>query len=108
MAAIPKLPDPHPPAPVDAPPAERRHLPPLSLPTRVGLHVAGWILIVAGIAMLALPGQGILTILLGLAVLSLASIHVHRWLEARFERWPKAWGYIERFRHAIHRRLHRE
>ena len=31
-------------------------------------QIAGWLLIVAGIAMLVLPGQGILTILLGLSL----------------------------------------
>ena len=107
MTAIPDLPHPQPPAPDEVRPHERPHLPPLSLPVRIGLHVLGWVLVLAGIAMLALPGQGILTILLGLAVLSVASKHVHLWLEARFERWPWGWRHIERFRHALHRRLHR-
>jgi uncharacterized protein (TIGR02611 family) len=37
---------------------------------RIGIAIAGGVVIAAGIAMLALPGPGIVTILLGLAILS--------------------------------------
>lgn len=79
---------------------------PLSLTTRVLLHTAGWILVAVGIAGLVLPGiQGVLTGALGLALISVASQSVHRWLRERFRRWPKAWRRMERFRRRIERRL---
>jgi uncharacterized protein (TIGR02611 family) len=37
---------------------------------RIGIAIAGAVVIAAGVAMLALPGPGIVTILLGLAILS--------------------------------------
>lgn len=40
-----------------------------SLPVKIGRNIAGGFLIAAGVAMLVLPGQGILTILIGLSVL---------------------------------------
>ena len=50
----------------DAPPGSwRRRHPALRMAIRVGKDVAGVILIVAGVLMLLLPGQGILCILLG-------------------------------------------
>ena len=38
---------------------------------RVSRNVLGWILVVAGVAMLALPGQGLLSIIAGLSLLDL-------------------------------------
>lgn len=46
-----------------------------SLPVKVGRNVVGFALIAAGTAMLVLPGQGILTILIGLSVLDLPVKH---------------------------------
>ena len=48
----------------DRPPS-RRH-PVLALTLRILKNVVGWTLFVAGIAMLFLPGQGLLTILVGI------------------------------------------
>jgi hypothetical protein len=79
---------------------------PLSLTTRVLLHTVGWILVAVGIAGLVLPGiQGVLTGVLGLALISVASQTVHSWLRERFRRWPKAWRRMERFRRRVERRL---
>jgi hypothetical protein len=54
-------------SPERAPPP-RRH-PVLALLLRIGKNLLGALLIVLGIAMLVLPGQGILTILLGLSLI---------------------------------------
>ncbi len=46
----------------------------------LGKNLLGYLLIVAGIAMLVLPGQGVLTILLGVILVDLPGKY-------RFERW---------------------
>ncbi len=51
----------------------------MRLGRRIGIAIAGGAVIAAGVAMLALPGPGILTIVLGLAILS-----------QEFE-WPRIW-----------------
>ena len=48
---------------------------------RVGLEVLGWGLLLAGIAMIALPGPGLLGIFAGLAVLS----QQYEWAERRLD-----------------------
>lgn len=101
-----------PPAP-DRPPTGRRrwrrHLPQLPLGTRVLLHAVGGSLVVLGIAGLVLPGlQGVLLILAGAAVLSLASAVVHRWLRLLFTRWPGGWKRVERLRRWLHDKLSRD
>ena len=58
----------------------RLHLPRL---TRWGFFVAGWGLVAVGLAGLVLPGiQGVLTLLAGLAVLSVVSRTAHGWTRA--------------------------
>jgi uncharacterized protein (TIGR02611 family) len=47
---------------------------------RIGIAIAGGVVIIAGVAMLALPGPGIVTILLGLAILSQEFERPRRWL----------------------------
>lgn len=47
---------------------------------RTGIEVAGWTLVVVGVAALVLPGPGLLMIAAGLAVLSLRYAWAHRWL----------------------------
>jgi UPF0716 family protein affecting phage T7 exclusion len=42
----------------------------MRLGRRIGIAIAGGVVIAAGVAMLALPGPGIVTIVLGLAILS--------------------------------------
>jgi len=86
----------------------RRPLRPLSLWLRITLSTVGWVLVLVGVAGLVLPGiQGILTMLLGAAVLSLGSETIYRWLRAGLARWPKLWRRMEGFRLRLHRRLSR-
>ncbi len=81
---------------------------PLPVRTRVLIFIAGWLLILVGVAGLVLPGiQGIFTILLGAALLSLDNELVYRGLRRGLARWPRAWQRIERFREKAHFHLHR-
>ncbi len=49
-----------------------------------GKNLLGYIMIVAGIAMLVLPGQGLLTILLGVMLVDLpGKYRIERWIVAR-------------------------
>ncbi len=83
-------------------------LPPLPLGWRIAIFIAGWALILIGVAGLVLPGlQGVLTILLGAALLSLDNELVYRGLRRALVRWPRAWQRVERFRARAHARLHR-
>ena len=83
-------------------------LPPLPFRTRVLIFIAGWVLILIGVAGLVLPGiQGIFTILLGAALLSLDNELVYRGLRRALTRWPRAWQRLERFRERAHHHLHR-
>lgn len=52
------------------PPGETMHQQVMRLGRRIGIAIAGGVVTAAGVAMLALPGPGIVTILLGLAILS--------------------------------------
>ncbi len=89
--------------------SSRKRLPPLHWGLRLVVLVIGGVLLVIGIAGLVLPGiQGILTIALGLAVVSLASDFVHRQLHRLLVRWPRLHHATERFRERVHSWLHRE
>lgn len=82
--------------------------PPLPLGVRVGIFIVGWILVLVGVAGLVLPGiQGIATIILGAALLSLDNELVYRGLRKLFRRWPDVWHRIEHFRERTHDRIHR-
>lgn len=51
---------------------------------RIGKNVLGYVLIIAGIAMLVLPGQGVLVVLLGLFMVDFpGKYRVEKWLIAR-------------------------
>lgn len=66
-----------------------------SLPKKIARNVLGVLLIAAGIAMLVLPGQGVITILLGLSIIDLPIKHrILRWL---FER-PTIQEGVQRLR----------
>lgn len=83
--------------------------PPLATWKRIVLFVAGWTVLLIGIAGLVLPGiQGILTILVGAAILSLVSETVYRLLRRLFQRWPRAMSQIDRWRQKLHDFLHRD
>jgi uncharacterized membrane protein YbaN (DUF454 family) len=76
---------------------------------RLTLLIVGWSLLLLGVAGLVLPGlQGVLTILLGAAMLSVVSDLFYRALRRLFHRWPPAWRRFQRFRDWIHRRFGRE
>lgn len=82
---------------------------PLSLPVRVTLLVLGWLLVLVGIPGLFLPFlQGILMIVVGLAIASLGSEHIHRFLHDRMHPWPRARSRMEAFRERLHRWLSRD
>jgi len=75
---------------------------------RVVVLVVGWLVLLVGLAGLVLPGiQGIATILIGLAILSVASATAHRWMRRALQRWPRAWQRIDRLRETISDLLHR-
>lgn len=48
---------------------------------RLALEVLGWLLLVAGVAALVLPGPGLILLFLGLAVLSQQYTWAERWVE---------------------------
>jgi hypothetical protein len=80
----------------------------LSFAVRLLLFALGWLLVLIGIAGLALPGiQGILTILIGASVLSVASQAVHRLLRRALRRWPALLSRLDRLRDKVHDRLSR-
>ena len=84
------------------------HIPDLPLGLRVVLLIFGWLVIVLGLAGLLLPGlQGILLLILGAAILSVASDSVHRWLENLLEHRPKMRRRLNTFRSKLHSRLRR-
>lgn len=95
------------PKPVRAPGTQ--HLPALPLLVRIGVLLVGWVLLLVGIAGLALPGiQGCVTIALGAALLSLASELIYRGLKRLLHRWPKVWNRVESLRAWFHAKLTRD
>lgn len=84
---------------------ERR--PPLPMGVRVAIFILGWLLILVGVAGLILPGiQGIATILVGAALLSLDNELVYKGLRKALQRWPGVWRKIEHFREKAHDKIH--
>lgn len=99
-------PTPAPPAALDDDRARRHRL---SLTVRIALHFIGWAVLLVGIAGLVLPGiQGIITIIAGAAILSVASDRVHRWLQLALQRWPKMRERLDNLRHKLHSKLSRK
>lgn len=81
-------------------------LPSLSPAKRLLLLITGWLLILVGLVGLVLPGiQGILTLALGAAALSLVSQTFLRLLHRLLGRWPKVLDTMLRFRERILGRL---
>lgn len=82
--------------------------PRLSMAVRAGIFIVGWLLILVGVAGLVLPGiQGIATILVGAALLSLDNEFFYRSLRRLLARWPRVWHKIEHFREKSHDWIHR-
>ena len=85
--------------------APRRYpqVPPLTPTARFLLLILGWLLILVGLAGLVLPGlQGVVTLFLGAAALSLVSRTMLEGLRYLFRRWPRAWRFILRARRRVH------
>lgn len=77
-------------------------MPALSPSARVLLLILGWTLIVLGLLGLVLPGlQGVLTLALGAAALSLVSRSMLNALRYVFRPWPKGWRSILRTRRRV-------
>ena len=58
--------------------------------SRVGFAIAGFVLLLGGVAMLVLPGPGLLVIALGLGLLALEFDWAERWLERTLVRSEQA------------------
>ena len=92
----------------EAEPEVHVHIPDLPLALRIALLVFGWLIVVLGLAGLLLPGlQGILLLILGAAILSVASDSVHRWLEKTLEHRPNMRRRMNSLRTKLHARLRR-
>jgi hypothetical protein len=92
------------------PRAHRPRFRPLPLPfwLRVILLSLGWLLVLLGIVGIFLPIlQGGLSLVIGLALLSIASQTVHLKLRSLMGRWPRAWRRLEKLRRGMHAWLHR-
>ena len=86
--------------------APRRPLPAWK---RILLFVIGWTVLLIGIAGLVLPGiQGIVTILLGAAILSLVSESAYRILRRLLGRWPGLMERVDGWRQKLAEKLHRD
>lgn len=85
---------------------EEIHIPSLPIGTRIVLLGLSWICLILGLAGLLLPGlQGVLLLLLGMALMSVASDTVHRWMEKALHRHPGLQKRLHRFRDKIHHRF---
>lgn len=70
-------------------------------------HIAGWFCIVVGLIMLITPGQGILTVLIGVYLLAdeiPLFARIKAWLEHRF---PKTADFVHRKGEQMRERFHR-
>jgi hypothetical protein len=102
------------PGPVVVPPIleetevrRRRLRRPLPLWLRILVLLVGWLVVLVGVAGLVLPGiQGIATIAIGAAILSVASEIAYEWTRKMLGRWPAIWDRVEGFRDRIHDKLH--
>jgi uncharacterized protein (TIGR02611 family) len=97
-------------APADVP-RERGRLhrrlhshPVLSLATKVVVTVVGGLVMLAGVVMLFTPGQGILAIVLGLAILATEYAWAERWLRKAKEKAADARRRAEAMDPAVRRR----
>ena len=66
----------------------------------IGKNLLGLVLLLAGVAMLVLPGQGILTILIGLMLMNFPG---KRTLERRLVQQPSVWQAMNWIRARAHR-----
>ncbi len=71
----------------------RRHLERNRL-VRIGFAVFGFLVVLAGLAMLVLPGPGLLVIAIGLGILALEFAWAERWLERSIDQAERAVGQV--------------
>ena len=77
-------------------------VPALSPSARILLLILGWTLIALGLVGLVLPGlQGVFTLVLGAAALSLVSRSMLNTLRYLFRRWPTGWRIVLRTRRRV-------
>jgi hypothetical protein len=89
-------------------PKRRRKHPPLPMWLKIVLIFIGWLVLLVGVAGLVLPGiQGILTIVVGAAILSVASERIYFGIRLMLRRRPKTRRRLDKFRHWMHERLTR-
>lgn len=75
----------------------------LTLWMRALLFLVGWLLVLVGILGLVLPGiQGVLTLVAGAAVLSLVSEIAYKVMRWCFQRWPRGWRRVAKWRKKLH------
>jgi hypothetical protein len=85
------------------------HLPELPAATRIVFLFLGGGFLLLGLIGLALPVfPQTVPLVLGAALLSVASQRVHDTLERWLNRWPRAAGAYARMRHRIHRWVSRD
>lgn len=85
---------------------EEIRIPSLPFGTRIVVLVLSWLCFILGLAGLLLPGlQGFLLLFLGMALMSVASDTVHRWMERALHRHPRLQDRLQRFRDKIHKRF---
>ena len=88
---------------------EEIRIPSLPLGTRIVLLCLSWICLILGLAGLLLPGlQGFLLLFVGMALMSVASDTVHRWMERALHRSPRLQERLQRFREKIHNKFGRK
>ena len=82
-------------------PAHRHHLqsPGARLLVRLGKNLLGLLMVLVGVAMLVLPGQGVLTILIGLMLIDFPG---KRGIERRLVQQPAVWRAINWMRAKAH------
>lgn len=106
-----QLPESTPPPDTEEPwqPSRFPDLPRLRPWTRFLLLALGWVLIVLGALGLVLPGlQGLLTLALGAAALSLVSRSILHALRYLLRPWPQVWRRVLRARRRVYRWLQPE
>jgi|GEM_PF-3184888 hypothetical protein len=78
----------------------------LALWMRALLFLVGWLLVLVGIAGLVLPGiQGLLTLVAGAAMLSLVSEIAYKVLRWSFQKWPRGWRRVSKWRRRLRGKL---
>lgn len=63
---------------------------------RAGVVLAGFLIVLAGLAMIPLPGPGLLVVAAGLAVLALEFVWAERLLEQTIDQMSKATDQVKR------------